>query len=176
MRPFAIVATVLAFCAVYVHTQTTTVIDDDGQTIVELITVDPDLGLPTTETLETLTAAATTTTTTPAQAAGPGPVGQPQTQQAAGPTIYTYTTTDAAGNTEAVVDTFTPSFGPTTGGSITAAPGTIINYSSWRASVGSNTVAVVSAGTSRWTVDKWWAGIGVALCAGITGGAWLALA
>ena len=79
-------------------------------------------------------------------------------------------------NTEAVVDTFTPSFGPTTGGSITATPGTILNLTSWRASVGSNTVAVVSGGITRWTVDKRWVGIGVALCAGMTGGAWLALA
>ena len=64
----------------------------------------------------------------------------------------------------------------TTFWSITASPGTILNFSSWRASVGSNTVAVVSGGITRWTVDKRWVGIGVTLCAGMTGGAWLALA
>ncbi|PIL32183.1 hypothetical protein GSI_05428 [Ganoderma sinense ZZ0214-1] len=184
MRLFVYVAAVLALSAVSVLSQTVTTVNPAGQTVVEVITVDPNLGLPTTQTLQTLTTTATTqttpppppTTTTTTQAQGnQGPVGQPQTA-AAGPTIYTYTTTDANGNTEAVVATFTPSFGPTTGGSITAGPGTILNYSSWRSSVGSNTVAVVSAGIARWSVQPRWMSIGVALCAGMTGGAWLALA
>ena len=144
---------------------------------------------------QTLTTTSTTPTTTTTQQGNQGPVSQPQTA-AAGQTVYTYTTTNAngalnnrsfssfladiftsVGETEGVVATFTPSFGPTaTGGSVTAAPGTILNYSSWRGSVGSNTVAVISAGTARWSVQPRWANIGVALCASLTGGAWLALA
>ncbi|KAI1786760.1 hypothetical protein LXA43DRAFT_1032386 [Ganoderma leucocontextum] len=174
MRPFATVAAVLAFCAVSVRSQTVTTINPAGQTVVEVITVDPILGVPTTQTLQTLTAIATTQTTTPQQG-NQGPVGQPQTA-AGGPTIYTYTTTDANGQTEAVVATFTASFGPTTGGSITASPGTILNYSTWRSSVGSNTVAVINAGIARWSVQSRWVSIGLALCAGMTGGAWLAFA
>ncbi|KAM5544622.1 hypothetical protein V8D89_001520 [Ganoderma adspersum] len=177
MGPFAYVVVVLALTALSVHSQTVTTINLAGQTVVEVITVDPNLGLPTTETLQTLTATATTQTTATTQAQGnQGPVGQPQTA-VAGQTIYTYTTTDANGETEAVVATFTPSFAPTaTAGSITAAPGTILNYSSWRGSVGSNTVAVSNAGIARWSVQPPWASVGVALCAGLTGGAWLALA
>ncbi|RPD54314.1 hypothetical protein L226DRAFT_280174 [Lentinus tigrinus ALCF2SS1-7] len=175
MRPFAFAAAVLALCALCANAQTVTTIDELGQTVVEVITVDPLQGLPTTETLQTLTTTATTTTTTPDQGQV-GPVGQPAIP-GTGLTEYTYTTTDAAGNTQAIVDTFTPTFAPTTGGTFTAPPGTILDYTSWKASVGSNTVAVItSSAFSRWSLHPRWLAVGTALCAAFTGGAWLALA
>ncbi|RDX44004.1 hypothetical protein OH76DRAFT_1409487 [Lentinus brumalis] len=175
MRPFAFVAAVLGLCALCVHAQQFTTIDELGQTVVEVTTLD-DLGLPTTQTLLTLTSTATPTTTTPA-AGQVGPVGQPATP-GTGITEYTYTTTDAAGNTQAIVDTFTPSFAPTaTAGTVTAQPGTILDYSSWKAAVGSNTVAVITSGAfTRWSLHPRWLAVASALCAGFTGGAWLALA
>ncbi|KAI0706752.1 hypothetical protein C8T65DRAFT_651879 [Cerioporus squamosus] len=179
MRPFALAATILGLCTLYAHGQTITTIDELGQTVVEVITVDPQLGVPETETLaprQTLTTTSTTSTTTP-DAGQVGPVGQPTTP-GTGVTVYTYTTTDAAGNTQAIVDTFTPTFAPTaTAGSVTAQPGTILDYSSWKASVGSNTVAVITNGAfTRWTLQPRWLAVGSALCAGFTGGAWLAFA
>ncbi|KAI0325097.1 hypothetical protein GY45DRAFT_1330810 [Cubamyces sp. BRFM 1775] len=175
MRPFAFVAALLTLCAGFVHAQEITTTDELGQTVVELITIDPNLGIPTTETLQTLT-----TTTTPAAAVPDpqqGPVGQPQpTVGDAGPTVYTYTTTDASGETVAVVDTFTPTFALTSTW-VSAPAGTILDYSSWRKEVGTNTVAPpISGAVPRWSVQSGWLGITAGVCAGIAGGAWLALA
>ncbi|KAJ3004457.1 hypothetical protein NUW54_g4805 [Trametes sanguinea] len=96
MRLVAFVAALLALSARSVFAQTITTTDDLGETVIEVITIDPNLGLPTTEILQTLT-----TTTTPA-AQDPdvqqGPVGQPQpTADNGAATVYTYTTTDALG-------------------------------------------------------------------------------
>ena len=86
-------------------------------------------------------------------------------------------TTPSPGDTQAIVDTFTPTFAPTTGGTITASPGTILDYSSWRASVGTNTVGVITnRALTRWSLHPRWLAVGTALCAAFTGGAWLALA
>ncbi|KAI8969863.1 hypothetical protein BD414DRAFT_502391 [Trametes punicea] len=174
MRHFAFVAALLTLCAGSVFAQTITTIDALGETVVEVITIDPNLGIPTTETLQTLTA---TTTTTPPPEVQQGPVGQPQpTLNNAAPTVYTYTTTNALGETTAVVDTFTPTFETTS----TWAPppaGTILNYSSWRNEVGTNTVAPpISGSSARWAVHSGWTGIAGSLAVGIAGGAWLALA
>lgn len=78
-----------------------------GQTIVEVVTIDQQLGLPSTEILGTLTGPAVVSSSTQANGvvtvstATPdvqqGPVGQPAASTAGGPIAYTYTTTDAAG-------------------------------------------------------------------------------
>ena len=78
------------------------------------------------------------------------------------------------GDTVALVATFTPSFAPTAGGSITAGPGTILDYSSWRASIGTHTVGQLSS--ASWALSTRWAGIGATLFASVAGGALLALA
>ncbi|KAH9848444.1 hypothetical protein C2E23DRAFT_763747 [Lenzites betulinus] len=170
MRSFAYVAAFLALCARSVSAQTTTVVDALGETVVELITLDLQ-GLPSTQTLQTLT------TTTTAADGQQGPVGQPAaTATDAGPTIYTYTTTDAAGDTVAVVDTFTPTFAATSPLSSIPA-GTVIPYSSWLSLVGTNTVAAeVNSAVPRWALQHQWLGIATSLCAGVAGGAWLAFA
>ncbi len=81
------------------------------------------------------------------------------------------------GNTIAVQATFTPTFGPTTAAQNTAPPGTVLDYSSWKASIGTNTVAVVRNGAStRKPFHSSWLAVPAALCAGFTGGLWLALA
>ncbi|KAH9933657.1 uncharacterized protein BXZ73DRAFT_101040 [Epithele typhae] len=166
---------VLALAAALVAGQTVTTIDAFGQTVVEVITVDPQLGLPTTQTLQTLTTTtSTSTTTTEGQA---GPVGVPQTGQAgATQTVYTYTTTNANGNTVALLGTFTPTYATTSYTGLPP-PGTILDYSSWRESLGTNTVVRVSNGSlARAPISVSWAAITAALGAGVVGGAWLALA
>ncbi|KAI0353794.1 hypothetical protein OH77DRAFT_1552368 [Trametes cingulata] len=175
MRPFAFVAALLTLFAGSVRAQTITTTDDLGQTVVEFITVDPLQGLPVTQTLYTLT-----TSTTPAAdvpAGQQGPVGAPPATTAnAGPTVYTYTTTDAGGATIQVVDTFTPTF-MTTSTWLSAPPGTILDYSSWRSMVGTNTVApAISAASARWSLQPRWAVIATTLCAGMVGGMALAFA
>ncbi|KAI0648830.1 hypothetical protein C8Q79DRAFT_947609 [Trametes meyenii] len=175
MRPFAFAAALLAFSLGSAWAQQVTTTDNLGQTVVELITVDPALGVPVTETLQTLTTAATTTTTQPQ--GQQGPVGQPAaTSNNAGPTVYTYTTTDAAGDFTAIVDTFTPTF-VTTSTWVSAPAGTIIPYSSWINEVGTNTVAAsISAAPAKWSFQTKWMGIATGVFAGVAGGAWLVLA
>ncbi|KAI0759578.1 hypothetical protein BD413DRAFT_596287 [Trametes elegans] len=179
MRPSAFVAALCALCAVSVRAQTITTIDDLGQTVIEAITVDPLEGLPTTQTLQTLTTVPTTTsTTTQAPAGQQGPVGQPAATTAnAQATVYTYTTTNAAGETVDVEDTFTPTFS-TTSTWASAPPGTILDYSAWQSMVGTNTVAAtdISAASGRWSLQPRWMGVATSLCVGIAGGALLVLA
>lgn len=78
-----------------------------GQTVVEVITVDPQLGLPSTQILGTLTGPAVVSSSTQpngvvtVSTATPdvqqGPVGQPAASTAGGLIDYTYTTTNADG-------------------------------------------------------------------------------
>ena len=80
------------------------------------------------------------------------------------------------GETVAVVDTFTPTFVPTSTW-VSAPAGTILDYSSWRKEVGTNTVAPpISGAVPRWSVQSGWLRITAGVCAGLAGGAWLALA
>ncbi|KZS99494.1 uncharacterized protein LAESUDRAFT_765467 [Laetiporus sulphureus 93-53] len=118
----------------------------------------------------------TTTTTTPAVV-----VGAP-TSTEAGLTTYYYTTTDAAGATEVILATFTPTFAPTT---IPAAPshtGTILDYSQWLSLIGASSSATVSGGSElssssgaspRWSTQRGWMGVGTVT--GLLGGTWLLL-
>ncbi|KAL7279408.1 hypothetical protein ACG7TL_007250 [Trametes sanguinea] len=170
MRFFAFVVALLTFAAGSAHAQTVTTTDALGETVVEFITIDQNLGLPTTEILQTLTA---TTTTTTAPDGQQGPVGQPE------PTTDDGSPTDQcrpSGDLTAVVDTFTPTF-LTTSTWLSAPAGTILDYTAWRSEVGTNTVAPsISAARVRWKVESGWLGIAASLLAGVAGGAWLALA
>ncbi|EGN99039.1 hypothetical protein SERLA73DRAFT_168593 [Serpula lacrymans var. lacrymans S7.3] len=166
--------------ASWVQAQTATVVDGAGYTVVEVVTIDPALGLPTTEILRTLTGtgaissptssttpllattptstAALTTTTTAAQQQGP--VGQPAPTQAqvGGPTPYTYTTTDADGNTETLLGTFIPT-GPESVLPTPTTTGTILDYSSWLGLVGTNTLPAQSSARVSWQLSGGWFGV-----------------
>jgi len=108
-------------------TQTVTTTDVAGDTIIEVILGDGD-GDSLTQTIQTIPAAQV-----PA-GGGQGPVGQPGPTGAAGaPTPFTYTTTDANGNTETVHAIFTPSFATTVVPSVTF-QATVLDYSAYTAS------------------------------------------
>lgn len=125
---------------------------------------------------ETIPAAATqTTSTTTAVDQQQGPVAQPAATEA-GQTTFRYTTTDAAGDTIVVTDTFTPSLAPTAG--TTPLPtfvGTILSYSQWLSAVGTNTVPVANAAVERWRFPRSLLSVGSAMAAGAAGGVWLVL-
>ncbi|KAG1726263.1 uncharacterized protein EDB91DRAFT_1254405 [Suillus paluster] len=165
--------TAIALCASWAYAQTETITNAAGNTVVEVVTLNP-AGLPTTQILQTiigtaLTTALTTntlstTSTTSTTTTNPilqtiattsttkgqqGPVEQPASTTVlvpGGPTPYTYTTTNAAGSTVAVLATFTPT-GPATVLPATTTTGVIVNYSSYIASVG--TSAAPTSGASR---------------------------
>ena len=106
-----------------------------------------------------------------------GPVGQPVPTGAATPTVYTYTTTNAAGQTTGVVDTFTPTFYQSQQ-SPTLLTGTILNYSSWLAMVGTNTAASSSqqaSGANIKYLSRGSYGMLLAFLSSIVGGTWLVL-
>jgi len=111
-----------------VQTQTVTTTDVAGDTIIEVI-LGNGQGDSLTQTIQTIPAAAQN----PA-GGGQGPVGQPGPTGAAGaPTPFTYTTTDAAGNTKQVVAVFTPSF-PATVSPTQTFQATVLDYSQYTAS------------------------------------------
>ncbi|KZT19225.1 hypothetical protein NEOLEDRAFT_1142324 [Neolentinus lepideus HHB14362 ss-1] len=161
----------------FVRAQETLTIPDPNNpltSIVEIITVTTDLlGLPTTRTLETLPYTATTTTptttaptttapttttplvqttpTTTTTTTPPMVVGQPGATPGTGAIPYQYTTTNAAGATIVVQDTFTPSFALITSVAPTST-GSVLDYSQWLSSVGTNTVAAhsISSASAMW--------------------------
>lgn len=110
------------------------------------------------------------TTSTPDQ----GPVGQPGTT-ADGPTIFSYTTTDAAGGVEVVTATFTPTYQPPNPVTPTMT-GTVLSYSDWLSIIGTNTVAATSSGIARWSPSSAAISFSASMGAGILVGMWLAFA
>ncbi|KAI9510733.1 hypothetical protein F5148DRAFT_1281607 [Russula earlei] len=97
----------------------------------------PTISLASVTTQPTSRTAATAATTTQGQQ---GPVGQPGTTPTTpgGPTPFTYTTTDASGNTLVTTGVFTPAFPATTPYTPTFS-GTVLPYSVWLSMVGGNT-------------------------------------
>ncbi|EJD07092.1 uncharacterized protein FOMMEDRAFT_165709 [Fomitiporia mediterranea MF3/22] len=169
----------LCLSAVLVRAQTQTLVDAAGQTIVEVITLDPVQGLPTTQTLQTLQGGAAQQTTTTTQPLNQGPVGQPAATTAL-VTTYVYTTTDALGDPTVILDTFTPT---SVTGTVTPSQtftGTILNYSSWLNIVGTNTVAADTASSATRLLpllrNSYACAAGAALLSGTLGGAWLVFA
>lgn len=118
-----------------------------------------------------------TSTTSTSADLGQGPVGQPAPTGAATPTVYTYTTTNANGQTVGVVDTFTPTFYQSQQ-SPTLLTGTILNYSSWLSMVGTNT-AVSSPQQVNGANIKYMSGgscgMLLAFLSSVVGGTWLVL-
>ncbi|KAG1781786.1 hypothetical protein EV702DRAFT_607161 [Suillus placidus] len=185
----------ITLCASWAYAQTLTVTNINGATVVEVVTVNPINGLATTQTLQTINTALTTTslttntlsTTTTTTSNGvlqtiattsttqqnQGPVEQPGSTVLipGGPTPYTYTTTNAAGSTVAVLATFTPT-GPATALPTPTTTGTIINYSSYLASVGTSAAATSGATRRAFSLSSGWYGLVASTMLGIGGGAW----
>ncbi|GBE88437.1 hypothetical protein BKA93DRAFT_768546 [Sparassis latifolia] len=126
---------------------------------------------PSSTTVATPTATATTTPGAVQQ----GPIEQSPTNEGpAGPTQYTYTTTNAAGETIAVPAVFTPTFSPTTLPNPTTS-GSVLQYSAWLSMIGTHTVPANSAMT-RWSLERTWYGVAAGTLVGVVGGALLVLA
>ncbi|KAJ7346843.1 hypothetical protein DFH08DRAFT_869534 [Mycena albidolilacea] len=193
---------VLALAAIallpFAAAQTVTVTDAVGEVIVENVTVDEN-GLPTTVTLLTIASTLTTTDragntlvevvtgdgqgdsttqtiqTIPAADAGggQGPVGQPGATGTPGaPTPFTYTTTDANGETTAVIATFTPSFATTVIPAQTF-QATVLDYSAYTASYVTGQAAQAAQQQQNGALSRtgvWW-GPCVSALVGVVGGA-----
>ncbi|KAJ7045733.1 hypothetical protein C8F04DRAFT_1065976 [Mycena alexandri] len=150
-------------------TTTITTTDPAGETVVEVITGD-GAGDSVTNTIQTIAAAV--------DPAGPGPVGQPGPTGAAGlPTPFTYTTTDANGNTVPVVATFTPSVATAVPVSATF-QATVLGYSEYTASYATQIATVANAksnnNSSSRRSPKWW-GPCLSVMIGMAGGMLLIL-
>ncbi|KAG1852928.1 hypothetical protein C8R48DRAFT_723775 [Suillus tomentosus] len=183
----SIVLAVIALWASWAHAQTLTVTNIGGATVVEVVTTNPVNGLATTQTLQTLTSnslttntLSTPTTTGPLQTIATtsttqnqGPVEQPGSTvlTPGGPTPYTYTTTNAAGSTVAVLATFTPT-GPATVLPTPTTTGTVLNYSSYVASVGTGAAATSGATRRAFSLSSGWYGLVASTMLGIGGGAY----
>lgn len=128
MKTFALAAA-LIFCARLVHAQavTTTITDQNGNTIVEDIKTNAD-GLPV---ATTILSTITTTSSTPGNL---GPVGNtsPTTNGPAPPTTYVYTTTYDGVQT-LVTTVFTPTYQPTLPNPTPTLRGTILDLSAFNA-------------------------------------------
>ncbi|EMD33302.1 hypothetical protein CERSUDRAFT_117925 [Gelatoporia subvermispora B] len=193
----SVLISALALGVLSVLGQTITTTDDLGETVVEVITTDPVLLIPTTEILETITGPSTTAlstpalstpaVSTPAAAAVPttpaaqqvqqGPVGAPPpTPAVQEPTVYTYTTTDGNGDTVALTAIFTPTSPAALTHSTTA--GTILQYSQWLSLIGTNTVPATTnaAAPAPLSLEHRWFGMAAGTLVGVLGGAWLVLA
>ncbi|KZS92339.1 hypothetical protein SISNIDRAFT_550372 [Sistotremastrum niveocremeum HHB9708] len=123
--------------------QTATVVDADGETVVEVQTIDPLQGLPTTIILQTLTGTTTTATSLTTPDPGQeqqGPVGVAPTTTNFGPappTTYKYTTTNALGESTVIHDTFTPVPYVATS-TVTPSSGTVWDLSDYQSSFGTS--------------------------------------
>ncbi|KAG1804879.1 uncharacterized protein HD556DRAFT_1326876 [Suillus plorans] len=185
----SVVLAVIALLASWAHAQTLTVTNIGGATVVEVVTTNPVNGLATTQTVQTVTTNSLTTNTLSTTTTGPlqtiattsttqnqGPVEQPGTTvlTPGGPTPYTYTTTNAAGSTVAVLATFTPS-GPATVLPTPSTTGTILNYSSYVASVGTGAAATSGATRRAFSLSSGWYGLVASTMLGIGGGAYFVM-
>ena len=84
-----------------------------------------------------------------------------------------FLTPSFAGETIAVVDTFTPTF-PASQAPVRITSGTILGYSQWLSAVGTNTVAN-GAVAHRWRSQKSLLPAALGVFTGLLGGAWIAL-
>ncbi|KAI6025815.1 hypothetical protein F5J12DRAFT_810535 [Pisolithus orientalis] len=167
--------------------QTQTVPDAAGATVVEVLTTDAR-GAAATSILSTLSPSTTTnsllnqltqttaTATTSTPAGGGGVVEQPASEALTpgGPTPYTYTTTNALGETVTMEGIFTPT-GPATVLPTPTTTGTILNYSSWLAMVGTNTVAANAAGRISLSIATGWYCLVVMVMTGLASGTWIVI-
>ncbi|KIJ66803.1 hypothetical protein HYDPIDRAFT_85163 [Hydnomerulius pinastri MD-312] len=181
--------------ATWVNAQTETVVNAAGATVVEVLT-DNAAGVPVTQILQTIVGSTSSlsnplnplTSSTPLTSSNPllasptaattsvpvGPVGQPAPTpvEAGGPTPYTYTTTNADGETVALEGIFTPT-GPATVLPNPTTTGTVLNYSSWKAMVGTNTVPANAASHISTPISTGWYCLVATTLTGLVGGAWV---
>jgi len=145
----------------FVHRQTIT-----SPTLATTTTTSPT-------TLLTQTTATTTSSTTKQQ----GPVGQPAPTTVltpGGPTPYTYTTTNAAGQTVTELGIFTP----TTPATVIPTPtttGSVMNFSSYQAIYGTVSAAAASGGRRVFSLSSGWYGLAASTALGLGCGAWFIL-
>ncbi|GLB33277.1 hypothetical protein LshimejAT787_0101610 [Lyophyllum shimeji] len=156
----------VALLAVTADAQTATVVDGNGNTVVQVVTTDPQ-GLPTTSVVSTLPPAggapattpatstptpptqatqpattAATTTTTPVQPANTqppgqqGPVGQPEATSFKAGGVTPYTYTTIIDGVTSVLVDNFTPTNPATQRPTVGASGTILDYSSWLAQYG----------------------------------------
>jgi len=182
---------ILALSSSVAYGQRVTATDAYGDIIVESVTEDA-LGDPTTLILSTIpasttarsaTATGTTTartattaaTATTTAAPNPGQVETPgQGGNAGDPTPFTYTTTDANGNYVQRVGTFEPT-APATVLPNPTTTGVVLQYSSWLALVGTNTIAASGGAAPAWNPSRGWYGAGLSIIASVAGGIWIFL-
>jgi len=151
MKSFGALIVILSFTTSVLSQQTVTTTNALGGTVTQTVagaaaTTSASQATQTASTAATTAAATTAPTTSPTATAATtatqvqGPVGQPATAPVSpgGPTPYTYTTTDANGNTVIATATFTPSFPATTPYTPTST-GTVLGYSQWLSMIGNNT-------------------------------------
>ncbi|ESK89283.1 hypothetical protein Moror_1221 [Moniliophthora roreri MCA 2997] len=160
---------IFALLVSLVFAQTDTVVDDNGQTVVEVVTTNAR-GVRTTAIISTI-AEQTPTQITQNQ----GPIGAPPRTTAEGtpflPTPFQYTTT-INGVKTVIQDTFTPTLGfPTTVSTQIPATGTILDYSEWRNQFGATATNTASM-PQRWSNEGLLAFL-VAGLASLLGGAWV---
>ncbi|KAI6125128.1 hypothetical protein EDD16DRAFT_1560211 [Pisolithus croceorrhizus] len=168
--------------------QIVTVPNAAGATVVEVLTTN-SRGVAATSILSTLAASVTNSlatqltqttvalSTSATQAAGGGGVVEQPASVAVspgGPTPYTYTTTNALGETVAMEGIFTPT-GPATVLPTPTTTGTILNYSSWLALVGTNTVAANAASRISQSIATGWYCFAVMAIVGLASGAWIVI-
>ncbi|KAL4066798.1 hypothetical protein V8B97DRAFT_1948992 [Scleroderma yunnanense] len=175
---------VIFLCAAWANAQLATVSNAAGATVVEVLTTNA-LGAAVTSILSTLQPSttsnplltaktSTSTTTTSTSPLGGGVNEQPQSEPLTpgGPTPYSYTTTNAAGNPIVVQGIFTPTAPATVLPSPTTT-GTIINYSSWLGMVGTNTVPANAASHVSLSIATGWYCLVVMVLASLASGTWI---
>ena len=121
----------------------------------------------------------TTTTSTSTTSTQQNPIqGQPVTATGTGLTTFEYTTTDAAGNTEVLEGTFTPTFDTVIVTPSLTFSATVLDYSQWLSIVGTNTVAAANIASSaeRLHIPLALWNMCIALIVGAAGGAWFVVA
>ncbi|KAL4251349.1 hypothetical protein ABKN59_005656 [Abortiporus biennis] len=177
MRQFSTFIFSLVLYALSIYAQTITTTDAQGNTIVEVVTLGA-AGVPVTQVIQTITPTQATTTTpviitSPTPDVQQGPVGQPPvTTGPAAPTVYQYTTTDANGETIAVVDTFTPTFPTTVPKTSFSTTGSVLDLSQYLSIVGTPT-APASSNAAVTLISNGLMSCAIAILTGMLGGAWL---
>jgi len=149
--------------------ETETILDPAGSTnsVVAVISLDPDTGVETTVIVSTIAATTAAATTAPVDDPGAqqGPVGAPpDTATITGPPqiVYTFTTSDDVGGRQVITTTFTPTY-QTANPSTPLKSGSVWAFSAYTAQFGSASThgaanALMASRPSTW---KWTVGCGV---------------
>ncbi|KAF9000739.1 hypothetical protein BDQ17DRAFT_1543139 [Cyathus striatus] len=159
MHRLVLLSFLFLFSVVYAQT-TITAVDAQGETVIGVVTVDPNAGVTMTTIISTVAATTSSATTTTTPIDQQGPVGQPAptTGTPGAPTPYVYTTLVNGVLTE-VTDTFTPTDISTTPVQPTVT-GTILDYNSWLSIYGQQTGGATSGARPTISSLPWtWAAV-----------------